>query len=234
MTYLNDISNPPNKDPSKEQSYRFNNDVNNINQALFFIMNPSVITNANFATLGINGQIPVTQADGDGAEISNSWNVFGAANATYAMTSTSYANASTVQSASLYYEHVTVATHNGSPFYIYQRQNVTVRKYQENFFTFGLIIKNNQTKAIKIKMEILSHYNGSTDFYTLGKAIYLQPGMNTISSSVQTQSLSGLTVGGGSYTDFRLNFVDLYDGTADIEIYQIKCEFGKISTLLQQ
>jgi hypothetical protein len=234
MTYLNDIANPPNKDPSKEQSYRFSNDVNTINQALFFIMNPSVVTNANFATLGVNGVLPVTQAAGDGAEISAGWNVFGAANATYVMQSTAYPTNSLIQSASLYYEHVTVSAHNGGAFYIYQRQNVTVRKYQDNFFTFGFLIKNNQTKAIKVKAEIFSHYDGSTDKSVLGKAIYLQPGVNKISSLIETQSLSGLTVGAGSYTDFRLNFVDLYDGTADIEIYQIKCEFGKISTLLQQ
>lgn len=234
MTGFLDLINPPDKAPSKEQSYRFNNNLNDIANALGFSMNPSVITNANFATLGINGQTPVTQADGDGAEISSGWKVFGASNATYSMTSASYANNSTVKSASLYYEHIVVTAHNGQPFYIYQRQTVTVRKYQDNFLTYGIIIKNNQNAVKKIRMEVFSHYNGSPDKSSPGASIYLQPGINSISSMVQTQELNGLTVGNSSYTDFRLNFIDLVDGTADLEIYQIKCEFGNITTLLQQ
>lgn len=234
MTYVADLINPPNKAPSAEQSYRFNNNVNDVNEALNFIMNPCILANANFATLGGSGQTPVTQAAGDGAQISNSWNVFGASNATYSMTSASYPNNSLIQSASAYYEHVQVSTHNGNDFYIYQRQSNTVRKYQNNFLTYGLIIKNNQSTVKKIRMQIYSHYDGSTDNPANGAAIYLQPGINNLSSMIQIQSLSGLTVGNGNYSEFRLFFADLYDGTADLEIYQVKCEFGKIQTLLQQ
>ena len=52
MTYITNLINPPNKSPSTEQSYRFNNNVNDVNKALNYIMNPSVLSNANFSTLG--------------------------------------------------------------------------------------------------------------------------------------------------------------------------------------
>lgn len=234
MTTILDLTNPPDKNQSPEQDYRFKNSVNDVNTGLSFIMNPSVLNNANFATLGSSGTTPVTQAAGDGAQISSGWNVFGASNATYSMTSTAYPSNSLIQSSSAYYEHVQVSSHNGQPFYIYQRQSGLVRKYQNNFLIYGLIIKNNQSSAKKVRMDITTHYDGSSDYTANGAAIYLQPGINTLSSLIQTQSLNGLTVGAGNYTDFRLNFIDLYDGTADLEIYQIKCEFGKVSTLLQQ
>ena len=141
MSFLKDLFNPPNPEkPDVEDQYRFDNGVFTTLDALTYIMNPSVALNADFSTLGASGTTPITQADGDGAEFSDDWNVFGASNATYTITPTAYptgaitgTSPSTIPTASGYYIHVDVTTHNGDPFYFYQRQNNTIRKYQKNF-----------------------------------------------------------------------------------------------------
>lgn len=240
MTFLNNLINPPSNKPSTEDQYQFDNSSYETLDALTFIMNPSTVTNANFATLGPGGTTPITQADGDNAEFSANWKVVGAADATYTLTPTAYPTGliandspSTVPSGSDYYIHVGVSTYTGSGLYFYQRQNNTVRKYQTNFQTFGVLIRNNQNKVIKIRMEVYSFYD-PTNNLAADNTIYLQPGMNKVTSQLNIPKLVGQTIGAGNYTEFRLNFIDLVDGTADLDLYQLKCEFGKVSTLLEQ
>lgn len=238
MSFLIDLINPPYDSPSKEDQYRFDNNVYEALDGLTYVMNPSVVLNANFATLGSGGTTPITQADGDNAEFSSNWNVVGASNATYTITPTTYPTGaingdspSTIQTASNYYINVSVVAYNNNGFYFYQRQANTVRKYQKNFLIYGVWIRNNQNKSIKIRMEEYSYYDTDTKLIA-DNTIYLQPGLNKITSQLKTDGLSGKTIGAGNYTEFRLSFQDLVDGTANIDIYQIKCEFGKISTLL--
>jgi hypothetical protein len=240
MSFLNNLINPPNEKPKPEDQYRFDNSVYETLDALTYVMNPSIVVNANFATLGPSGTTAITQADGDNAEFSDEWKVFGAANATYTLTPTAYPTGviandspSTIPSASDYYIHVDVTAHNGGSFYFYQRENNTVRKYQKNFLTYGVWIRNNQNKVIKIRMELFNFYDPSSSALA-DNTIYLQPGLNKITSQVTTEGLAGKTVGAGNYTEFRLSFQDLVDGTADLDLYQLKCEFGKVSTLLEQ
>lgn len=240
MSFLLNLINPPQIKPSVEDQYRFDNNVYETLDALTYTMNPSVITNANFATLGPSGTTPITQGDGDNAEFSDEWKVVGASAATYSITATPYPTGtisndspSTIQTASPYYENVVVSSHDGNPFYFYQRQLATIRKYQLNFFTYGVWIRNNQNKIIKIRMEIFSFYDPSSELIA-DNTIYLQPGLNKITSQLKTTRLAGKILGASNYTEFRLSFLDLFDGTADIDIYQLKCEFGKVSTLLAQ
>jgi hypothetical protein len=240
MSFLINLINPPATTPKPEDQYRFDNDVFQTLDALTYVMNPSIVTNADFNTLGGSGTTPITQADGDGAEFSAGWRVFGASNATYTITPTAYptgaisnSSPSTIPTASSYYLNVAVTTANGDPFYFYQQQNNTVRKYQKNFITYGVIIRNNQDKVIKIRMELYNFYDPS-DNLLADNTIYLQPGLNRVTSQVTTEGLAGKTIGAGNYTQFRLSFRDLVDGTANIDLYQLKCEFGKVSTLLQQ
>lgn len=80
-------------------------------------------------------------------------------------------------------------------------------------------------------MDIYSYYNPSNALIQ-GAPVYLQPGINNFTSTLLTKSLNGVAVGAGDYTEFRFNFINLYDGTADIEIYMIKCEAGQLSTPL--
>ena len=242
MSFLQDLFDPPSisEKPTQEEQYLFDNGVNDTLLALTYIMNPSVVTNANFNTLGSAGTTPVTQADGDNAEWSSNWRVVGAGVATYSLTSTAYPlgaitsdSPSTVQTSSGYYEKVVISTYASGSFYFYQRQNNTVRKYQKNFLTYGLIIRNNQNTVKKIRCEVYSYYD-TADNLQADNTVYLQPGLNKITSQVLTQGLAGKTIGAGNYTEFRISFLDLVDGTADLDFYQIKCEFGKASTLLEQ
>lgn len=240
MSFLPDLLTQPQENPTKEYQYRFDKSVNDSLDGLTYVMNPSVVSNANFATLGSSGTTPVTQANGDNAEFSSNWKVVGAAAATYALTSTAYplgaidsSSPSTVPSSSDYYEKVVVSTYTGSGLYFYQRRNNTVRLFQKNFLTYGVWIRNNQSKVIKVRMEVFSFYDPSSDLQA-DNTIYLQPGLNKITSQINTAALAGKIIGAGNYTEFRLNFLDLGDGTADLDMYQIKCEFGKVSTLLQQ
>lgn len=240
MSFLVDLFNPPNPaKPSVEDQYKFDNGVFDSLNGLTYIMNPSVTTNANFNTLGSSGTAPVTQASGNNAEWSSNWKVVGAGVATYSLTSTAYPlgaitsdSPSTIPTSSGYFERVVISGYTTSGLYFYQRQNNTVRTYQKNFLTYGLWIRNNQNSVKKIRMEVYSYYDTS-DNLQADNTIYLQPGLNKVTSQVTTEGLAGKTIGAGNYTEFRLSFLDLVDGTANLDIYQIKCEFGKVSTLLQ-
>lgn len=230
MSFLKDMLNPP-PVTNDAHDYQFNNNQFSALNSLQYLKNPSIVMNANFATLGSNGLTPITQADGDNAEFSADWNVYGAANADYTLTPTPYPANSTVQSASSYYINAMVTSFNNNAFYLYQRVGNTVRQFQKEYFTYGFIFNNNQSKAISMRLDIYSYYDTTSNLVT-GKPFWLQPGQNAIPSQLLTQSLSGITVGAGNYTEFRLNFINLVDGTADIDIYQIKCEPGLISTPL--
>lgn len=235
MTTLANLLNPPNDKPSKEDQYRYDNSVYESLNAISAVSNPSMITNADFSTLGSNGTTAVTQAAGNNAEFSNDWNVFGASlGATYSLQSIAYptgaissSSPSSVQSASNYYVHYAVTANPNNELYIYQRQANTVRKYQNTSLTFGVVIRNNNTSTIKIKLAIYSYFDTTNELLS-GKTIYLEPGLNTVSSSINISKLTGKTLGAGNYTDFRLYFVDT--NTANIDLHQIKCEFGTVTT----
>lgn len=244
MSFLADLFNPPSTTDKKvtaEDQYLFDNGVHDTLNGLTYVMNPSVVTNANFNTLGSAGTTPVTQADGDNAEWSAGWNVVGSGVATYSLTSTAYPlglissdSPSTVQTASGYYEKIIISAFaGGAGFYLYQRQNNTVRKYQKNYLTYGLIIRNNENSVKKIRCEVYSYYDTENNLQA-DNTVYLKPGLTKITSQVLTEGLSGKTLGAGNYTEFRISFLDLGNGTANLDFYQIKCEFGKVGTLLQQ
>lgn len=230
MTFIQEILNPPHLNPTEENAYKFTKNVQDNLTALNFLMNPSVITNANFSS----GGTLITQADGDNAEFFTGWKVVGSSLATYTLTPQNYDSNSTIQSASSTYSGVVISGYTANTgLYFYQRQNNTIRKYQQNQFTYGLIINNNQNKKIKIRMDMFFYYDTDSQVVN-GNSLYLEPGLNKLTSTVETPSLRNLTVGASPYTEFRLNFIDLFDGSADINMYQIKCEFGVSSTLLQQ
>lgn len=230
MSFLIDLIDPPKNNPTKDDQYLFDNDVFENLQALQYSMNPSVLANADFST----GGVLITQADGDNAEFFTDWFVVGAALATYTLTPAPYPANSTIQSASPTFEHIQISGYNGlGGLYFYQRQPSTVRKYQKNFLTFGLIANNNQNKVVQVRTDIFSFYNPSSALLS-SNVSYLQPGLNKLTSTINTASLSGVSVGASPYTEFRLTFLNLGDGTADINLYQLKSEFGRVSTLLNQ
>lgn len=230
MTYLADLLDPIS--PDTENTYDFLNDVSDALVGISTgMINPAITTNSNFATLGTNGTTPITPGDGDGAEFSAGWNVQGAANADYILTPTPYPSNSVIQSASGYYINLTTSTFT-NPFYIYQRQLNTVRQYQKNNLSFNTWINNNTDTVVKVMVSVNSFYNPSSNLVN-GAAIYLQPGLNKISSTILTQGLSGIAVGASPYTEFRLNILAVAgDGTCNLDIYLFKGEFGTLSTQL--
>jgi hypothetical protein len=231
MSFIKDLINPPPVKGNLSDHYKFFNSVHQTLSALTSVRNPTVLLDSNFAELSAKGLNPTTPADGDNTEFIKNWFVVGATAASYTITPTAYAANATIKSSSLYYVHNVVTAHNGQPFYFYQKQLATVRQYQQDYLTYGLLIKNNQSKAIKLRMDIYMFYD-PTFSLKKGSTFFLQPGLNNLTSTIQTDSLTGITVGAGNYTEFRFNFIDLINGAADIELYQIKCEFGQVSTPL--
>ncbi len=233
MSFLKDLLNPPPSGSFNANShYSFFNNVSTALNGLTSVRNDSVVTNANFATLSGKGLTPTTPADGNGEEFIGDWQVSGATAANYIITPTAYANNSTIKSASPYFVGMTVSSSTGDSFYFYQRQANTVRQYQQDYLSYSLSIRNNQPKAIKLQTSIFSYYDTASNI-TPGNTFFLQPGLQNISCKLPlTKSLGDVTVGAGNYTEFRLAFLDLIDGTADLDFYQIKCEFGQISTPL--
>lgn len=230
MTYLADLLDPI--APDTEDTYAFLNDVSDALVAISTgMINPAITLNSNFNTLGTNGTAPITPSDGNDVEFSANWNVQGAANADYILTPTPYPSNSVIQSASGYYIHLTTSTFT-NPFYIYQRQLNTVRQYQKNNLSLNCWINNNTATKVKVLVSINSFYNPSSNLVN-GAAIYLQPGLNKVSTTILTQGLSGIAVGANPYTEFRLNILAVAgDGTCDLDIYLIKGEFGTLSTQL--
>lgn len=233
MTFLRNLLNPPPTKGTIADHYKFFNSTYTGLQGLTAVSNKTIITNPNFATLSAQGTNPTTPGDGDNFEFIGDWKIIGATAANYVITATPYPSNSTVKSASQYFVHQTVSTFNGGAFYYYQRQAGTVRQYQQDNFTFGLMIQNNLSKAIKLRMDINTFYDPTSNLVT-GSTFFLQPGMNTLASTVKTQSLNNIAVGSGNYTEFRINFLDFAGVPSDIDLYQIKCEFGTISTPLSQ
>src|SRR4030065_518632 len=110
MTSIASLITPPSEHPSKEDQYRYDNSVYETLDALTYLSNPSILSNADFNTLGTNGTTPITAGDGDNAEFSDQWKVVGAGVATYTITPTPYptgaitgTSTSTVPTASNYY-----------------------------------------------------------------------------------------------------------------------------------
>lgn len=232
MSRLRDLINPPTTNMSKEDLYNFNTMLYDTLDKLTSVSNVSQATNPDFATLGSGGLTTITQVDGDNAEFSAGWNVVGATVATYQLTPTAYPAGSLVQSASPYFIHTKVLTYTPPGLYFYQRQTNTVRKYQNLPVTLTLSANNNQNTKIKLRFNIYSFYGVSTPNLKQGGAIYLEPGMNQISTTLISPSLTGLSVNGSNYTEFRLSFEELNAGTADFDLYSIKAEFGSLSTSL--
>lgn len=233
MTFLRNLLNPPPTQGSIADHYKFFNSTYTGLKGLTSVSNKTIITNANFTTLSAQGTNPTTPSDGDNFEFIGNWFVVGASAADYVITATPYASNSTVKSASTYFVHQIVSSFNGNTFYYYQRQPGTVRQYQQDNFTFGLMIENNSSIAIKLRMDIFNFYDPTSQLVK-GSTFFLQPGMNTLASTVKTQSLSNIAVGAANYTEFRINFLDFSGIASDINLYQIKCEFGTISTPLSQ
>lgn len=200
--------------------------------ALSDVSNESRTSNADFSTLSAQGTTPTTEADGDDFEFIEDWFVVGAADATYSITATDYPENSDVLSNSDYFVAVQVFTYTGSGLYFYQRYMNKVRYYQNRFVTFTIHAQNNELTDIKLRPTIEFNYDGSTDLIE-GRPVYLRNGYNDISITLPAlPSLAGKTVNPGNYVEFRLEFAELYSGTADIDLYMIKTEFGKVSTPL--
>jgi len=120
-----------------------------------------------------------------------------------------------------------------SGLYFYQRRTDGVRYLQNRFFTFTVIGANNLNDDVKLRGVIVFDYNGSSEIIE-ERPIYFAPGDNEISITAATPSLRGKTVNPGSFVEFRLAFEGLPGGVADIDLYQIKVEIGKLSTQYTQ
>lgn len=230
MTKLSDLINPPKPNMTPDELYYLLNTFYEFLDNLIDISNISQLNNANFSSLS-KGLIPTTQADGDDEEFVTDWFVVGATVATYTITPTAYPQNSQVQSDSPYFVNLDIASYTPPGFYFYQRQANTVRKYQNQFLTFTVQANNNGAEYIKVRFSII--YNlGPTSQTVQSKALYLQPGFNDLNVVIQTPTLRNETVTPANFVEFRLDFVELYTGSANIDFYQLKGEFGKISTQL--
>jgi hypothetical protein len=229
MTKISELLQPPQPHDTAENLYKWRNAVHEILTGMTSLSNVSQMQNSNFSVLGSAGMTPTTQADGDNAEFMDNWFVVGATEAAYTLSPTVYSNNSGVICGSSYFVHVDVSAYSGSGLYFYQRQMDSLRKYQSNYITLTLDATNNQNKTIKLRFDVYRYFNPSNDLIS-GGAILLNPGKNTISTTLAIPTIRNQTIGSGSYTEFRLYFADLIDGTADFDLHLIKCEFGKLST----
>lgn len=232
MTEFSDLLKPTTPTDDNQQQYLFRSSVYNFLSGISTISNVSKTNNADFTTLGPGGLTPTTQASGDNAQFMSQWFVVGAGVATYTLTPTVYPANSGIISASPYFVHAAISGYLGTGLYFYQRQLNTLRLYQSSHITITVNATNNGSNTVKLRAAINSFYNPSSNLVQ-GAAIFLQPGENTISSTLSLLGIRNQTVGAGSYTEFRVLFDDLgATHAANIDFHKIKAEFGTISTPL--
>lgn len=216
-------------DTADSNLYQFLNMVYDALNALSSLSNVSILSNANFNTLGTNGYMPLTQADGDGASFISNWQIFGAANADYSIGPDPYPLNSTVISKSLQFTNITISSYTSGDVYIFQEIDGNIRQFQSQPLTFTLQCNNNQSAAIKVIFDIFTYYD-PTSMLISSREMVLLPGLNTHVRTIDMPSLAGITVGMEPYTQFRMRFTELNAGTANLDIYQLKCESGVLST----
>lgn len=216
-------------DEADSNLYQFLNMVYDALNALSSVSNISVLANANFNTLGSNGYTPITQSNGDGASFVSSWNVFGASNADYSIGPDPYPLNSTIISTSLQFSNITISSYTSGDVYIYQQIDGNIRQFQSQPLTFTLQCYNNQSVPIKVIFDIFTYYD-TTSLLLSSREMILVPGLNAHVRSINMPSLAGITVGMGPYTQFRIRFTELNAGTANLDIYLLKCESGVLST----
>jgi hypothetical protein len=230
MTKLSDLINPPKPNMTADELYYLLNTYYEFLDNLVDISNVSQLTNSDFSSLS-KGLTPTTQADGDDEEFVTDWFVVGATVATYTITPTAYPENSQVKSDSAYFVNLNLTAYTPPGFYFYQRQANTVRKYQNQFLTFTVQANNNGAEYVKVRFTVI--YNlGPTSQTVQSRALYLEPGFNDLNVVIQTPSLRNETVDPLNYVEFRLEFVEIYTAPAVIDFYELKGEFGKISTKL--
>lgn len=221
---------PPPKRLNNHELSLFLNSIFESLSSLTAIKNISLTTNSDFNTLSDQGLTPTTEADGDDFEFIGDWFVVGSDEATYTLTPTNYANNSPVISESIHFVNVDISDYSGSGLYFYQRQAGMIRKYQQSFLTFGMQVKNNGAKQIGLQFELYLNLDGDPNLSYKSGNVYLAPGQNTLTATVQTDSLAKFTVGSDNYAEFRLNFTKLNEGAANFDLYLYKSEFGKLHT----
>ena len=211
MSKLTDLISPPSVSMNETDRYKLETSFFDMFQAMQNLSNQSLTSNADFSTLSAQGTTPTTQANGDDFEFIQDWFIVGATAATYAITATPYPQNSTILSNSDYFIHAEVFTYSGTGLYFYQRYMNKVRFYQSRFITFTIQATNNQVEDIKLRPVLEFNY-GATSELIEGRPVYLSAGFNEISITLQTPSISGITVLPGNYVEFRLDFADLFGG----------------------
>lgn len=194
--------------------------------------NPSVLLNSDFYwNTGVSS--PVTQADGDGAFISEKWQVHGAAAATYTIAQEAYAGNSSDQIGSTTYLNVEVPAYTIGDFYLYQRQagSQFLRRYQSRRLNLSMLGFNNQNKSVNLNLEVFFFFDPASITYT-GQTILLDENEFELSDIINTDFIGNTAVGAGAYVEFRLRFGDLGNGTANFDINYIKAEMADEPTIL--
>lgn len=192
--------------------------------------NPSVLLNSDFYwNRGTTS--PVTQADGDGAYISEKWQVHGAGVATYAITQEAYVGNSSDQIGSTTYLNVNVSAFAGGEFYLYQRQTGAqfLRRYQSRRLNLSMLAFNNQGSSTNLSLEVFFFFDPFSATYT-GQMILLKDGENELSDIINTPFIGDNAVGAGAYVEFKLRFGSV--GAANFDINYIKAEIADEPTIL--
>ena len=191
---------------------------------------PSLCLNSNFYW---NRAIatPVTQADGDNAFFSEKWQIFGASNATYTLTRTTFPANNEDNSGSIYYINVDVSAWNGNDLYFFQKQDGAqfLRLYQNRNIYLSTKIDNSQTDLDSMNFEIFVYYDTGSETYQ-SAIFHLEEGINYVAGQIQLPFLDTASIGGSPYIEFRLRFNNLNDGTADFNLIYIKAEMSDSPT----
>lgn len=194
--------------------------------------NPSVLLNSDFYwNTGVAS--PVTQADGDGAFISEKWQVKGAGVATYTITQEPFAGNATDQIGSTTYLNVNVSSYTSGDFYIYQRQTGSqfLRRYQSRRLNLSMLAYNNQNASSNLSFEVFFFFDPTSVTYS-GQILMMAENENEIADIINTNFIGSTAVGAGAYVEFRLRFGALNSGTANIDINYIKAEMADEPTIL--
>ena len=203
----------------------FNNLFGSVNSLIDASLNSNLMLNGTFH-FNDGVSTPVNQVDGDGAYVSEKWQVNGASNADYTITSTQYTLESTHKTTSSYYQDINISNYTGGDVYLYQVfiGINAVRLVQGRTISFSGVFNNVSANSVSIQFGLYRNYDPSDDLVK-SMSVILKPGFNLVRSSIVVPMPTGITAGASPYLEVRA-YITRFTDACHITAHYIKAEFG--------
>lgn len=236
------ISNPPNWSTVSDESgvasidyQRLFSSLHSNSNSLINRAQEYILRNPDFNLLSANGYNPVTQASPNLTEIVSKWFVSNGAGNTFSLTPTAYTATQRSASGSVNYLNVVVTTLASTLSLLNQNYSTTGQFRADSLsgqlISLSAIIRNNNLSQLKAP---LCSFSANTPGFgvTPGEGIFLQTGLNFLTTNIQMPDFGDTNLGANPYTQFQFNIDNAYSENLDFDIFYLKSEVSDLSTPL--